>query len=102
MAEYIGQGFLNNAVNREIGSLSRFAKQWRNDGFDDDLGMRLAPQPQQRAERLAQAEFREPDRPQLFQNAAVELLQGIDLFPDRAAVLAHGGDVRFTVFRDTH
>src|SRR3981081_4610808 len=64
--------------------------------------MRLRPQPQQRTERLAQSELRQADRSQLFENAPIKLLQGIDLFPDRVAVLAQGRDVRLTVFRDTH
>src|SRR5882757_1522632 len=102
MAENVGQGFLDDTVNRQIGGLSRLAERWRNGGFDHDLGMRLAPQPQQRTERLAQAEFREADRPQLFENAPIKLLQGIDLFPDGAAVLAQGYDVRLTAFGNPH
>ena len=33
-------------------------------------------------------EFRQSDRPQLFENAAIELLECVDLLQDRAAVLS--------------
>ena len=64
--------------------------------------MGFAPQPQQRAQRLAQAEFGQPDRPQLLQDAPVELLQRVDLLQDGAAVLAQGIHCRLARFRQPH
>src|SRR5712671_1286429 len=102
VAKHICQSFLNGTVNRQIGRLAGLAERRRNRGFDDHARMRLAPQAQQSIERLAKAKLRQSNRPQLFKNPPIELLQGIYLFQYGAAMLSQGIRVRFPGVGNPH
>src|ERR1700755_2905695 len=94
MTEYVGQRFLHDAVDREIGGLAGFAEFVRDRRLDGDVGVGFVPQTQQGAQRLAKSELRQADGTQLLQYAARELLQRVDLIENRAAMPAQCGLVR--------
>src|SRR5882724_10629893 len=102
VAKHVCQGFLNGTVNRQIGRFSGLAERRRNRGFDGHTRMRLTPQAQESIERLAKAKLRQSNRPQLFKNPPIELLQGIDLFQYGAAMLSQRIRVRFAGVGNPH
>ena len=81
---------MDDAVDGQIGGFSDLAERSRNAGFDAHFGMGLTPQTEQGAKRLAKPKFRQSNGPQLFQNPAVELLNGVDLLEDGTAMLSQG------------
>ncbi len=102
MAEGVGQRLLNRAVDGEIRGLAIVAKRWGDRRLDHRIGMHLPPQPQQRRERLMQAELGQSHRPQSLQHTPIGLLQRVDLFQHGAAVLAQHVGLRRLAVRHSH
>jgi hypothetical protein len=88
VAEGVCQGFLDGTIDRQVRDFSGLARRSGNVRLNGNVGTGLTPQTQEHAERLAKSKLRKPNRPQLFQYPAVELLERVDLLHDCGAMLA--------------